>query len=62
MKVTNDPAGMEDGDFGLLREVGLDTEEIAEVLEIAAFFSFSNRLATPLAILPDDELFEFQRR
>jgi uncharacterized peroxidase-related enzyme len=62
LKVTDDPAGMDDGDFGLLRDVGLDDEEICEVLEIAAFFSFSNRLATPLAILPDDELFDFQRR
>jgi uncharacterized peroxidase-related enzyme len=61
MKVTVDPAAMDQSDFELLRTAGLSDEEIFEVLEIAAFFSFSNRLATPLAIVPDDELFAFQR-
>lgn len=60
-KVTETPDRMHDADFDALRALGLDDEEIFEVLEIAAFFSFSNRLATPLAILPDSALFDFQR-
>jgi uncharacterized peroxidase-related enzyme len=61
MKVTEGPDRMHDSDFEELRSAGLDDEEIFETLEIAAFFSFSNRLATPLAILPDSQLFDFQR-
>jgi uncharacterized peroxidase-related enzyme len=62
VKVTEAPERMQDADFDALRAVGLSDEEIFEVLEVAAFFSFSNRLATPLAILPDSALFDFQRR
>lgn len=61
VKVTESPDRMHDSDFVALREVGLDDTEIFEVLEVAAFFSFSNRLATPLAIVPDSALFDFQR-
>lgn len=61
VKVTEIPDRMHDSDFQLLRDAGLDDEEIFEVLEVAAFFSFSNRLATPLAIKPDSSLFDFQR-
>jgi uncharacterized peroxidase-related enzyme len=60
-KVTEEPDRMHDSDFAALRAVGLDDQEIFEVLEIAAFFSFSNRLATPQAILPESALFNFQR-
>jgi uncharacterized peroxidase-related enzyme len=60
-KVTESPDRMQDGDFDALRHVGLNDTEIFEVLEIAAFFSLSNRLATPLAILPDSALFDYQR-
>ncbi|GAA4901867.1 putative peroxidase-related enzyme [Actinomycetospora succinea] len=62
VKVTEAPERMQDADFDALRAVGMSDEEIFEVLEVAAFFSFSNRLATPLAILPDSALFDFQRR
>lgn len=61
VKVTEAPDRMHDSDFQALRDVGLDDTEIFEVLEVAAFFSFSNRLATPLAIVPDSALFDFQR-
>ncbi|MDT0635605.1 peroxidase-related enzyme [Spectribacter hydrogenoxidans] len=61
VKVTEQPDLMQDTDFDAVRAVGLDDKEIFELLEIAAFFSFSNRLATPLAILPDAALFDYQR-
>ena len=61
VKVTEAPARMHDSDFSDLRDAGLDDTEIFEVLEVAAFFSFSNRLATPLAIKPDSSLFDYQR-
>ncbi|MBN9108628.1 MAG: peroxidase-related enzyme [Pseudonocardia sp.] len=61
VKVTEAPDRMHDSDFEELRTAGLTDEEIFEVLEVAAFFSFSNRLATPLAILPDSALYDFQR-
>ncbi|HEX7321913.1 MAG TPA: peroxidase-related enzyme [Mycobacterium sp.] len=60
--VTESADRMSDGDFQALRDVGLGDTEIFEVLEIAGFFSFSNRMATALAILPDSALFDFQRR
>jgi len=61
VKVTEAPDRMHDADFDEVRAAGLDDTEIFEVLEVAAFFAFSNRLATPLAILPDSSLFDFQR-
>ncbi|MGE3287240.1 MAG: peroxidase-related enzyme [Pseudonocardia sp.] len=60
-KLTAGGASISDADFDALRAVGLDDEEILEVMEIASWFNHSNRLATPLAILPDDQLFDFQR-
>lgn len=62
VKVTESADRMSDSDFQALRDVGLSDVEIFEVLEVAGFFCFSNRVATALAILPDSALFDFQRR
>jgi uncharacterized peroxidase-related enzyme len=60
-RVTSSPHRMEDAHFQALRDVGLSEDEIFQTLELAAFVSFSNRIAAPLALLPDPELFNFQR-
>ena len=56
--ITRDPHSVDEEDFAYLRDLGLDDQEIAEAIEVAAVFNLSNRLAVPLGIVPEDRLFE----
>jgi uncharacterized peroxidase-related enzyme len=56
--ITRDPRSVDAEDFAYLRDLGLDDEEIAEAVEVIAWFNHSNRLAVPLGIVPDDRFFE----
>lgn len=55
--ITQDPRSVDADDLDYLRELGLDDEEIAEAIEIIAWFNHSNRLAVPLGIVPDESFF-----
>ncbi len=56
--ITQDPRSVNEEDFAYLHDLGLDDEEIAEAIEIIAWFNHSNRLAVPLGIVPDAHFFK----
>ncbi|MGI5328709.1 peroxidase-related enzyme [Actinomadura nitritigenes] len=57
VKLTRTPTEVTDADLGTLREHGLSDEQILEVIEVAAFFNYTNRLTTAIATRPDDQFF-----
>lgn len=56
--ITRDPRSVDEEDIAYLHDLGLDDEEIAEAVEVIAWFNHSNRLAVPLGIVPDERFFE----
>lgn len=54
-KLTLHPRECEEADLHGLRAVGLADEEIWDVVEIAAMYNFTNRMAMALAQLPNEE-------
>ena len=56
LQVTRTPKAVSTGDLDRVRAAGLDDEEILEVIEVAAWFNHTNRLAITVGILPDDSL------
>ena len=59
LKITRDPRTVTNADLNGLRELGLSDSEILEVIETAAFFNFTNRVAISINNIPEDKLFEF---
>ena len=57
IKITRDPKTVEPADFDRLRDLGMDDEEILEVIEMASWFNHSNRLAISMGIIPDEKFF-----
>lgn len=53
--VNNNPQSIHDGDFGRLRELGLDDREILEGISIAAFIGATNRIGIALSVPPNPE-------
>ena len=49
------PAEVEDTDLDTLREHGLSDEDLWDVIEIAAMFNFTNRMAHATGMLPNPE-------
>lgn len=62
MKITVEPAKINEEDFATLREHGLDDEDIWDVAGIASFFNLSNRMMTFANIRPDDEYYMMGRK
>ena len=58
IKITRDPRTVTDEDIDGLRRLGLDDSEILEVIETAAFFNYTNRVAISINNIPEDKLFE----
>lgn len=58
VKITHDPKSVTDADLDRLRALGLDDSEILEVIEIAAFFNYTNRVGIALNNSPEDQLFK----
>jgi uncharacterized peroxidase-related enzyme len=56
-KVTNEAHLVGEDDYEALREVGLDNAGIVEAIEVAAFFSYANRLTQAIGLQPDSTLF-----
>lgn len=61
MKVTIDPAKIDNADFVALREHGLNDEDIWDIAGITAFFNLSNRMMSFAAIRADDEFYMMGR-
>jgi uncharacterized peroxidase-related enzyme len=56
-KLTADPTGVGNEELDRLRQAGYDEAAALEVLEIAAFFNYANRLTIALNVVPDQQFF-----
>lgn len=54
-KLTSTPAEIVEADRAALRKAGLGEREIWDLASVAAFFNFSNRIATAVDMLPNEE-------
>ncbi len=54
-KLTRAPAAVEAGDLDALRRHGFDDAAIHDIVQVAALFSYYNRLAEGLGIDPEPE-------
>jgi uncharacterized peroxidase-related enzyme len=57
MKVCERSHEVDEADFAALREHGFDDDDIWDIAAITAFFGLSNRMASVLAMRPNDEFF-----
>ena len=57
MKVCNAAHAVDDADFAPLHAQGFDDEDIWDIAAITAFFGLSNRMASVIAMRPNDEFF-----
>lgn len=54
-RLTRDPLGCDEDDLDVLRSHGLTDEEVWDVIEIAAMYNFTNRMAMAGGQLPNPE-------
>lgn len=55
LKVTRESAAIEDPDRQTLRDAGFSERDIWDIANVAAFFNMTNRVASALAMRPNDE-------
>ena len=55
VKLTEEPAKIEDGDRAALRKAGFTDRDIWDIASTAAFFNMSNRVAAAVDMRPNDE-------
>ncbi|HET9770470.1 MAG TPA: peroxidase-related enzyme [Acidimicrobiia bacterium] len=55
VKVTTNPGDCEESDIEALRAEGLSDEDIWDVIEVAAMYNFTNRLAMASGMMPNRE-------
>jgi len=55
VKVTTDPLSCEEADIEALRAEGFTDEDIWDIIEVAATFNFTNRLAMATGMMPNPE-------
>ena len=56
-KLTTSPSGLDPGDLDQLRQAGFSEPAALELLEVAAFFNYVNRLTLALNVVPDQQFF-----
>jgi uncharacterized peroxidase-related enzyme len=55
VKITNDSATIDDQDLAALRDHGFTDEDIMDIIQTAALFNYSNRVASALDLHPNRE-------
>ena len=55
VKLTEESQHCSEDDVERLREAGWSDEDIMDITQVAAMFNFTNRLASGLGWLPNDE-------
>jgi uncharacterized peroxidase-related enzyme len=61
-KITLASATCTNEDMQVLREQGFSDEDIMDIVQIAAFFNYSNRVASALAMRPNEEFYAMARK
>jgi uncharacterized peroxidase-related enzyme len=54
-KITRSPVDCDEADVARLRELGFGDEGIFDIIEVAAMFNFTNRLASATGMMPNRE-------
>jgi len=49
-KLTRTPSLMSRDDVAALREVGFDDKDVLQIVEVAAYYAYANRLADALGV------------
>jgi uncharacterized peroxidase-related enzyme len=57
-KLTRTPSQMGQHDIVILREQGYSDEEIHDIVQIAAYFNYINRVADALGVPPEEDFME----
>ena len=60
-RLTAEPHRMAEADLQRLADVGLSQDEVWDVVEIAAMYNFTNRMALALGQLPNEEYHSLSR-
>ena len=53
-KLTTDPAAMSEDDVNQLKSHGLDDADVLDVVQVAAYFNYINRVADALGVDHED--------
>jgi uncharacterized peroxidase-related enzyme len=61
VKITKDPLACEEADIEALRAVGFSDEAIWDIIEVAATYNFTNRLAMATGMMPNREYHSLAR-
>ena len=61
VKITNDSAAIGDPDIAALRDHGFTDEDIMDIIQTAALFNYSNRVASALDLRPNREYHSMAR-
>ena len=61
-KLTLTPNQMSQGDIETLRSCGYSDEEIHDIVQIAAYFNYINRVADALGVPPEEDFMTFWAR
>ena len=61
LKLTLQPADLEEADVEALRATGWTDEDVMDIAEVTALFNFSNRMASGLGWVPNPEFEELGR-
>ena len=60
-KMTQSPGQMTQEEVRRLRRVGYDDQEIHDIVQIAAYFNYINRVADALGVPPEDFMVPWSR-
>lgn len=55
VKITRSPRDCDEADIQRLRDLGFTDEDIWDIIEVAAMFNFTNRLASATGMMPNPE-------
>ena len=61
VKLTNEPKNMEITDIKKLHKVGFSDRDIWDIANVAGFFNMTNRVASAVAMRPNEEYHEQSR-
>jgi uncharacterized peroxidase-related enzyme len=61
VKITTDSAGVDDQDLAALRDHGFSDADIMDIIQTAALFNYSNRVASALDLRPNREYHHMAR-
>jgi uncharacterized peroxidase-related enzyme len=62
IRITRNPSAVCDADLEALRRLDFDDPAILEAIETIAFFNYTNRVAISINNIPENQLFDIEKR